>query len=115
MAVGLALPTLCAGQTRQWNNPASGWWNAATNWTPADVPDTTAEAALVPAELGPTTVELNISPNINWLDLQTGTLWLHGLGITTSAGLTNQSLIRLDSGHSTINGGLEHFQLISVA
>ena len=45
----LALAALAGGAHAQtaWNNPSGGDWNTASNWNPADVPNTGAESALI--------------------------------------------------------------------
>jgi len=51
-----------------WNNPAGGDWNTPANWTPADVPNTSTESAVI-ALAGTYTVSLGVSPSIAGLTI----------------------------------------------
>ncbi len=71
MAAGLAVST-ASGQTDIFWNAGSGVWNASGNWSPANVPDTTAENARIGGVAG-REVTYNITASLNILEVGTGT------------------------------------------
>jgi hypothetical protein len=95
------------GETMEWN-VASGNWSFENNWIPNEVPDTPGESALVPVSIGTTTLNLNMLPIIDWLDIDNpnATFNLSGNVLTTSEGFTNSGLTVANTGTSTINGDI---------
>ncbi|MHC4220295.1 MAG: hypothetical protein ACYSU7_17765 [Planctomycetota bacterium] len=96
------------------NNPVSSSWNAVLNWLPPggetpSVPDASDEAAYIKDYSGvPTTVDLDVSPTIDYLHLENpnGTLHLNGNTLSLAGpGLSvNGGLIVADPGLSTLRG-----------
>ncbi|MHC4652356.1 MAG: hypothetical protein ACYTES_16055 [Planctomycetota bacterium] len=96
------------------NNPVNTSWNDVLNWVPPggelpSVPDTLDEAAYIKDYGGvPTTITLDISPTIDYLDLENPQATLHLGGRTLSlAGpgvSSNAGLIVADPGLNTISG-----------
>jgi hypothetical protein len=106
----LVAPAWCAAQVQHidWNLVGgSGLWDAAANWSPQNVPDATDELAHVPTVSGATTIDLNTSPNIDGLLIESAmaTVNLGGYTLTLGpGGLTNHGVIIASSGTSVING-----------
>lgn len=89
-AAGLGLIVLCGraqGQDRNWTNLAGGNWLTASNWSPADVPDTGAENALIDTA-GVYTVTLASSLSINNLETRALGSRLDITGATLTVGGT---------------------------
>lgn len=77
---------------------AQATWNVATNWTPTEIPDTQGEAAVIPTG----TVNMNISPTLDFLQVTGGTLNLGGntLTLLQESGSSNSSTIVANAGTS---------------
>jgi len=108
--VGLVFLTGAAtAQEIVWNG-ASGVWNLASNWTPANVPDAGGEVAILPIVAVPYTTDLNVSIGLDEVRLEdpASTLRLGGRTITflQPAGLINAGIIRANSGTSVISGNV---------
>ncbi len=71
----VAALVVCAGAAvsqTEWINPAGGNWNAASNWSPMDVPNSLSETALL-GDLGtPYTVAFNLTASILGVTLGIG-------------------------------------------
>jgi hypothetical protein len=116
VAVAGLVPAAASGSVEMtWsNNPVSAGWNEVLNWVPPagqlpSVPDTPDEAAYIRNYGGiPTTITLDISPTIDYLDLENPQATLHLSGRTLSlvgpGASLNAGLIVADPGLNTISG-----------
>ncbi|MCW5932766.1 MAG: hypothetical protein KIT45_00515 [Fimbriimonadia bacterium] len=92
---------LISSNTMTWNLSGTGNWNTAINWTPAEVPDTAGESALIPAG----TVNMNISPTLDALTMTGGTLNLGGNTLTLITATSNLGgTVVANTGTSAIDG-----------
>jgi hypothetical protein len=86
----VALPAMLTGpvaaQTIEWNNPAGGDWDVASNWSPMNVPDTPGETASFSLP-GAYTVTLASARTVGALALHNpdAVLALHGGAVLTVA------------------------------
>jgi hypothetical protein len=126
VVVGLAVSAADGSVEMTWsNNPVNGSWNELLNWVPPggelpSVPDTPDVAAYIKDYgAGPATITLDISPTIDYLDLENPQATLHlgertlslaGPGVSTNAGL-----IVADPGLNTISGSFWNLGDIEVA
>jgi hypothetical protein len=105
-AAGLAsLAGTALGQNRDWSNAAGGAWTTASNWTPADVPDTASENARLNLA-GPYTVTLGSPISINNFEFQSAASTLNMTGATLTVGGTfnaRDNLIRGNRANSTLD------------
>lgn len=103
-----------SAQTHNWTVPGPGDWNVPTNWSAGGVPNDPAHWAAIPYNsASPYTVNLNISPTLDRLDLtgdnailvsQSRTLTvLTNAGIGIPMGGANTQVLRFAA--STFNGG----------
>ncbi len=94
----LAVVGTAHGQSRNWAAPVSGNWGVAANWSPADVPDTAGETALI-SPAGSYTVTLGIP----------GTTTVGGLGVASGATLdlnVGSNLLIAGGAGAVMNNGL---------
>lgn len=93
-------------EVMEWVNAGGGSWNNAAHWDPADVPDESGEAARVPNDGLGYTITLDISPTIDWFELQNPnaelTLGGQTLTVLLAAGISNSGLIL--AGQQTVGG-----------
>jgi hypothetical protein len=116
VAVAGLIPAVAIGSVEMtWSdNPVSASWNEVLNWVPPggelpSVPDTPDEAAYIKNYGGiPTTITLNISPTIDYLDLENPQATLHlgerTLSLVGPGASLNAGLIVADPGLNTISG-----------
>ncbi len=83
-----------SAQTREWNAPVDGPWADALRWTPANVPDSVDEAAVI-AVPGTYTVVLDMSPTVGGVSIGNpgATLHLMNTRQLISMGVTNDGWI----------------------
>lgn len=132
LALLLSLQAAHAGSATWATSPASSDWNTPTNWSPATVPNGTADTASF-ALSNTTAVSLSASSQAAAIVFNAGasaytltapaglTLTLSGAGITNNSGITQEIVV--DAGSSTagvidfVNGAsagkMTHFSVVS--
>ena len=112
----LACAGAATGQTL-WSNSVGGNWNLATNWSPADVPNSIAESASLPNLGTPYTVSLDTSVNILGCGLHSSAALnvLEGRSLTIdTGGILNNGVIVVNSGGSFSNAAIRPSAAFSI-
>ncbi|GMU84055.1 MAG: hypothetical protein AMXMBFR47_39250 [Planctomycetota bacterium] len=116
----MLLTAASAGAQTTWVNPVSGNWSNPANWSPANVPDTAGESAMIgvagnyavnwdiTAPLGGLSIA-NSDGTLNFLDNRAmyysgATLTNNGTFVINPAGVNASTYLRLDTGACTISG-----------
>jgi len=109
VVAGILTPTIAQAGSATWDlNPTSGDWNTAVNWTPATVPNGTADTATF--DLSNTTnISISANTNVNgiaftpaatnpyFISASPGlTLTVNGTGITNNSATTQSLLTGVD-------------------
>jgi hypothetical protein len=80
----LAMPSqaeaACAGTTRTWNGNGNQFWNNTANWSGANVPDTTAENAVIVAATR--VPKANTSVSLSCFEIQSGSIQMSTNNVT---------------------------------
>jgi len=99
--LAVAASTASASTVITWTNAAGGLWSDPGNWSPANVPDTPGEAAVLPALSGGYQVTLDLQPAIDQLDVAAGdpTLDLAGFSLGPIAKVENYGTIKNFTGY----------------
>jgi hypothetical protein len=96
---GLLIGTVTGGRALldvcTWDNTSGGNWSEPTNWSPAEVPDDSTEAASIPDDGNGYTVELDMDAAIAWLSIDNPSATLN---------LNQQVLTLYDAGASVNHG-----------
>ncbi|MCK6475965.1 MAG: hypothetical protein L6Q35_03940 [Phycisphaerales bacterium] len=88
---------LAQAQPAAWNSASTGFWNTASNWNPAVVPDGASFLVTIDATGSLYDVFLDINPTVGSLTIDSGdaTLQLQGNGIAVTGSFTlNNGLLR---------------------
>jgi hypothetical protein len=103
---------ICAGvaaSQTEWINTSGGNWNLASNWNPADVPNSLTEQAIL-GDLGlPYVVALDIGTSILGFEISTNATLNLNAGLVVSVaeqGIVNNGLLVINTSGSTVNATL---------